>query len=68
MKQKGTHENATPGFRHRETTRDELMRLILLRDVGLSWTAIEQSLGINRETTQKVNDFNILTGIYTVNT
>ena len=61
MKQKGTCENASPGIRHRETTWDELIRVISLRDdAGLSWTAMGQRLGINRGTAQKVNDFNTL--------
>ena len=69
MKQKGTHENAPPGIRHTETTQDERIRVISLHDdAGLSWTAIGQRLGINRGTAQKVNDFNTLAGIATINT
>ena len=69
MKQKGTRENAPPGIRHTETTRDEQIRVISLRDdAGLSWTAIGQRLGINRGTAQKVNDFNTLIGIAAINT
>ena len=69
MKQKGTRENAPPGTRHTETTQDERIRVISLRDdAGLIWTAIGQRLGINRGTAQKVNDFNTLTGIYAANT
>ena len=69
MKQKGTRENAPPGIRHTETARDDQIRVISLRDdAGLSWTAIGQCLGINRGTAQKVNDFNALIGIATINT
>ena len=69
MKQKGTRENAPPGTRHTETTRDERIRVVSLRDdAGLSWTAIGQRLGIDRGTALKVNDFNTLIGIATINT
>ena len=69
MKQKGTRENAPPDIQHRETTRDERIRVISLRDnAGLSWTAIGQRLVINRGTARKVDDFNTLIGIATINT
>ena len=69
MKQKDTRENAPSGIQHRETIRDERIRVISLHDdAGLIWTAIGQRLGINRGTAQKVNDFNTLIGIVTVNT
>ena len=69
MKQKDTRENEPSGIQHRETIRDERIRVISLRDdAGLIWTAIGQRLGINRGTAQKVNDSTPLLVLLLVNT
>ena len=70
MKQRGTCENAPPGIRHRETTRDERIRVISMRDdTGMSWTAIGKCLEINRGSAQWVDNFNAtLINIATIST
>lgn len=57
MKLKGTRENLpTRGGKHQETTRDERVRVVTLRDdAGLGWTAIGKKLNIDRRTVQKVS-------------
>ena len=55
MKQKGIRESPPPGVRHHETTRDERLRVITLRDEsGMSWAEIGRRLNIHRRTVQKV--------------
>ena len=49
MKQKGTREQPPNGVRYRETTRDERMKVITLRDhAGCGWTRIGPHLNIDR--------------------
>jgi len=56
MKQTGVREQNPVGVRHRETTRDERVRIMTLRDdAGWSWTKIGQLLKIDRWTCQKVS-------------
>lgn len=55
MKSKGVRELPPPGVRHRETTRDERLRVIALRDeTAMSWTEIGRTLSIDRRTVQRV--------------
>jgi hypothetical protein len=58
MKQKGKREQpaADSAVKHHETTRDERIKVITLREEArLSWTAIGKKLGIDRRTVQKVS-------------
>ena len=51
MKQKGRRENPPIGVRHRETTRDERMRIITLYDdAKWNWSKIARTLNIDRRT------------------
>lgn len=54
MKQKGVREQQPEGVRHRETTRDERIKVITLREAEWSWTKIGNYLNIDRRTCQKV--------------
>jgi len=55
MKVKGTREQYLIGKRHVETTRDDPIRVITLRDnAQWSWGQIGKELGIDRRTCQKV--------------
>ena len=55
MKQKGVREPPPPGVRHHETTRDERLKVITLRDeTGMSWAEIGKRLNIRKSTVQKV--------------
>ena len=55
MKQKGVREPPPPGVRHHETTRDERIKVITLRDeVGMGWAEIGRKLNILPRTVQKV--------------
>ena len=52
MKEKGTRAVGRRG----ETTRDERIKVITLRDeAGLTWAQIGQKLNIDRRTVQKVS-------------
>lgn len=55
MKQKGKREPAPSGVHHRETTRDERLRIIALREnAHWNWSQIERELGIGRRTCQRI--------------
>jgi DNA invertase Pin-like site-specific DNA recombinase len=57
MKQKRVRDRPPPGVRHTETTRDERIKVLTLRDdARMGWTAIGRKLGIDRRTVQKVID------------
>ena len=61
MKTKGTREPPPTGKRHLETTRDDRIKVISLRDsVGWSWSRIGAELNIDRRTCQKVSGKNFL--------
>ena len=54
MKQKGKSE-CPQEARHTETTQDERVRIITLRDnIGWKWTKIVEQLNIDQRTCQKV--------------
>jgi len=56
MKQTGKREQNPQGVQHRETTRDERMQVITLRDhASWSWARIGQELNIDRRICQKVS-------------
>lgn len=56
MKQKGVCERNPEGVRHQETTRDERIWIIALRnDAGWGWMKIGQHLHIGRPTCQNVS-------------
>jgi len=55
MKQKGRRENPPIGVKHRETTRDERMRIITLYDdAKWNWSQIARTLNIDRRTCAKI--------------
>ena len=55
MKQKGVREPPPPGVRHHETTRDERLKVITLRDEsGMSWAEIGRRLNIHRRSKRVV--------------
>jgi len=48
MKEKGTREQNPRGVRHRETTREERVKVITLHDdAGWNWSRIGQHLNID---------------------
>jgi len=56
MELTGVRERNPQGVRHRETTRDECIRIVTLRDdAGWGWTEIVQHLQIDRHICQKVS-------------
>lgn len=56
MKQKGVREWNPEGVRHRETTRNERIWIIALRDdASWGWTKIGQHVDIDRRTCQNVS-------------
>jgi len=64
MKLTGVCERNPEGVRHRETTRDERIRIVTLRDdAGWSWTKIGQHLHIDRRTCQKVSSLSDLNSV-----
>ena len=66
MKTKGRREQNPDGVAYRETTRDERMMVITLRDeMSLDWSDIGRRLKMNRRTAQRVRF--LLSGIMTVN-
>ena len=55
MKQQGAREPQPLGVRHHETTRDERLKVIALRDEAVTgWAEIGRKLNINRRTVQNV--------------
>jgi len=55
MKQKGRRQNPPIGVSYRETTRDERMRIIALREnAGWTWSKIGRELNINRRTCERI--------------
>jgi len=65
MKQKGIREQNPDSVRHRETTGDERIKVVTLRDeAGWNWTRIGAHLNIDRRKCQKIGLRLILFSIY----
>ena len=55
MKLKGVRELPPLGVQHSETTRDERLKVITLRDeAGMAWTEIGRRLNMKKQTVQRV--------------
>ena len=55
MKEKGRREQEPVGTSYQETTRDERMMVMTLRDeIGMNWSEIGRRLKINRRMVQRV--------------
>jgi transposase len=54
MKQKGRRSDYNQNTRYKETTRDERVKIIALRDAGHSWKEIGRQVGIDFRTCQGI--------------